>query len=175
MSSETDHAAMTVEPSGIKNPYFFVPHSFFPVLMAFSAMFVLMGIIFAAHFGSYILLVLAVLSVLSIMFFWWRKVVAESEHPTWHSAFDLISLRYGMTLFIASEVMFFVGFFWAFFNFALFPEQVPDAPTRSGRPTGIHTFDPFSLPVPQHDDPAAVRHDRHLGASRADRGRPQGR
>jgi cytochrome c oxidase subunit III len=146
MSSETDHAVMTVEPSGIKNPYFFVPHSFFPVLMAFSAMFVLMGIIFAAHFGSYIVLVLAVLSVLSIMFFWWRKVVAESEHPTWHSAFDLISVRYGMTLFISSEVMFFVAFFWAFFNFALFPERVSGSTHAVWPPEGIHTFDPFSLP-----------------------------
>ena len=35
-----------------------------------------------------------------------------------------LGLRYGMVLFIASEVMFFVGFFWAYFHFALFPEHV---------------------------------------------------
>ena len=31
--------------------------------------------------------------------------------------------RYGMALFIASEVMFFVAFFWAFFNSSLFPKE----------------------------------------------------
>jgi cytochrome c oxidase subunit 3 len=38
-----------------------------------------------------------------------------------------IGLRYGMTLFIASDVMFFVAFFWAYFHFALFPEHVSGA------------------------------------------------
>ena len=35
-----------------------------------------------------------------------------------------ISHRYGMILFIASEVMFFVAWFWAYFNTALFPADV---------------------------------------------------
>ena len=35
-----------------------------------------------------------------------------------------ISHRYGMILFIASEVMFFVAWFWAYFDAALFPADV---------------------------------------------------
>ena len=35
-----------------------------------------------------------------------------------------ISHRYGMILFIASEVMFFVAWFWAYFDVALFPADV---------------------------------------------------
>ena len=38
-----------------------------------------------------------------------------------HTRVVQISHRYGMILFIASEVMFFVAWFWAYFNTALFP------------------------------------------------------
>ena len=63
-----------------------------------------------------------------------------------------ISHRYGMILFIASEVMFFVAWFWAYFNAALFPGR--PAPGRAHRllggvwpPKGIETFDPWHLPL----------------------------
>ncbi len=57
-----------------------------------------------------------------------------------------LGLRYGMTLFISSEVMFFVGFFWAFFHFALFPDHVLGTATPAWPPVGITTFDPFHYP-----------------------------
>ena len=76
-----------------------------------------------------------------------------------------ISHRYGMILFIASEVMFFVAWFWAFFNSALFPADAVHAArdavfgcgagTAVGActvpgtwpPKGIETFDPWHLPL----------------------------
>ena len=79
-----------------------------------------------------------------------------------------LGLRYGMALFIASEVMFFSAFFWAFFSSSLFPVG------GVWPPKGIHPFDPFESPVSQHADPAAVGHDGDLGAPFADRRRPQG-
>jgi cytochrome c oxidase subunit 3 len=48
-----------------------------------------------------------------------------------------------MLLFIASEVMFFAAFFWAYFNGALFPtEEIGGV----WPPENITTFDPFSIP-----------------------------
>ena len=47
----------------------------------------------------------------------------KQHTPGLHSPVVRLGLRYGMTLFISSEVMFFVGFFWAFFHFAIFPEH----------------------------------------------------
>jgi cytochrome c oxidase subunit 3 len=90
-------------------------------------------------------LVVGALTVLTTMFFWWRDVLRESRTPGAHSAIVRLSLRYGMTLFIASEVMFFVGFFWAYFNFLIFPETQGDG-QRMWPPSTIHTFDPFHLP-----------------------------
>jgi cytochrome c oxidase subunit 3 len=63
-----------------------------------------------------------------------------------HTPIVRIGLRYGMMLFIASEVMFFVAFFWAYFHFALYPEHVSGAETAIWPPKGVHTFDPFGLP-----------------------------
>ena len=63
-----------------------------------------------------------------------------------------ISHRYGMILFIASEVMFFVAWFWAYFNSALFPadiQQIAREQLFGGvwPPKGIETFDPWHLPL----------------------------
>ena len=57
-----------------------------------------------------------------------------------------------MILFIASEVMFFVAWFWAYFNMALFPAD-PQMAMRTALiggvwpPKGIETFDPWHLPL----------------------------
>ena len=64
-----------------------------------------------------------------------------------------ISHRYGMILFIASEVMFFVAWFWAYFNAALFPGDAHAGRARPQLiggvwpPKGIETFDPWHLPL----------------------------
>ena len=73
-------------------------------------------------------------------------ILRESRTPGLHSPVVRLGLRYGMVLFIASEVMFFVGFFWAFFHYALYPEHVLDTATPMWPPLGIHTFDAFRLP-----------------------------
>jgi cytochrome c oxidase subunit 3 len=81
--------------------------------------------------------------VLYTMFAWWRDVVRESVVKGDHTPVVKLGLRYGMVLFIASEVMFFVAWFWAYFHAAV------DAQTRLGGtwpPAGIETFDPWHLP-----------------------------
>ncbi len=77
---------------------------------------------------------------------WWRDVLNESRTPGLHSPVVRLGLRYGMMFFIASEVMFFVSFFWAFFHYALYPIHVAGAAVPMWPPAGIHTFDPFHLP-----------------------------
>ena len=63
-------------------------------------------------------------------------------------------MRYGMILFIASEVMFFVAWFWAFFD-ASDPYRRrshsgcawSNTPAEQWPPVGIETFDPWHLPL----------------------------
>jgi len=144
MSSNV-HGSTVPAGSGLKQPYHLPDPSPWPIVGALGGFLTVFGIILAAHYGNYIVLALGVLTVITTMFFWWRDVVRESRTPGAHSPIVRLSLRYGMTLFIGSEVMFFVGFFWAYFNFLIFPETQGDGQTV-WPPSNIHTFDPFHLP-----------------------------
>src|SRR5213075_1203520 len=60
----------------------------------------------------------------------------------------------GMVLFIASEVMFFVAWFWIFFEMSLFHEARAIGPIEEVRaawahwpPKGIEVVPPFELPL----------------------------
>jgi cytochrome c oxidase subunit 3 len=132
--------------SGLKQPYHLVDPSPWPIVGALGGFLVVLGIVFWAHYGQKVVFSCGIAVVLFTMFVWWRDVLRESRVPGLHSPVVRLGLRYGMTLFIASEVMFFVGFFWAFFNFALFPENVAGATVPIWPPAGIHTFDPFHIP-----------------------------
>jgi len=59
--------------------------------------------------------------ILITMLGWWRDITKESLTGENTSTVIRLGLRYGMILFIASEVMFFAAWFWAFFGAALFP------------------------------------------------------
>ncbi|WP_203072772.1 cytochrome c oxidase subunit 3 [Falsiroseomonas ponticola] len=139
-TSETGH-------SPYKHPYHLVDPSPWPLVGAFAGGALVTGIVFIAHFGTYWLAALGLLGVLATMFGWWRDVLKESRTPGVHSPVVRLGLRYGMVLFIASEVMFFVAFFWAFFHFAIYPDHVSGAAQAVWPPKGVLTFDPFHLPL----------------------------
>jgi cytochrome c oxidase subunit III len=82
--------------------------------------------------------------IFATMYFWWRDVVKEGEVQGHHNPVVQIGLRYGMALFIASEVMFFAAFFWAFFDASLFPRE---AIGGVWPPQTITPLDPYSIPL----------------------------
>ena len=75
---------------------------------------------------------------------WWRDVIQESVVKGNHTPVVKLHLRFGMVLFIASEVMFFVAWFWAYFNSAFFPHDVS---IGQWPPSGITTLDPWHFPL----------------------------
>ena len=83
--------------------------------------------------------------VLVTMASWWSAVIHEANTGD-HTPVVQLHHRYGMILFIASEVMFFVAWFWAFFNAALFPSDVA-AVGGVWPPKGIEVLDPFVFPL----------------------------
>ncbi|MEM9278524.1 MAG: cytochrome c oxidase subunit 3, partial [Pseudomonadota bacterium] len=111
--------------------------------------FVVAGMNLAAA-GPWILIV-GFLGVLYTMFAWWSDTVKES-HEGHHTRVVSLHLRYGMLLFIASEVMFFVAWFWAFFDAALYPGEIVQEArvAHTGGhwpPDGIEVLDPWHLPL----------------------------
>ncbi|MFQ5938568.1 MAG: cytochrome c oxidase subunit 3 [Alphaproteobacteria bacterium] len=126
-----------------KHPYHLVDPSPWPVVGATGALFLFGGgVLFMHDYGPWVM-ILGVLLVLFTMFMWWRDVVREATFEGRHTPAVQIGLRYGMALFIASEVMFFVGFFWAYFSSSLFPAQ---ATGGVWPPEGITVFDPWGIP-----------------------------
>jgi cytochrome c oxidase subunit 3 len=92
-----------------------------------------------------------VLGVLYTMLSWWTDVVREATQGH-HTRVVQLHHRYGMMMFIASEVMFFAAWFWAYFDASLFPNdpmQYARVEKLGGTwpPRGIETFDPWHLPL----------------------------
>ncbi len=90
--------------------------------------------------------------VLYTMVGWWRDVIKEAETQGHHTPVVQLHHRYGMVLFIASEVMFFVAWFWAYFDASLFTGEAAQTARVAATggvwpPEGIETFDPFHLPL----------------------------
>ncbi len=74
-----------------------------------------------------------------------------------HADLVQLHLRYGMILFIASEVMFFVAWFWAFFNaLALFPLDGRSGSATCGRLRARKCWIRSAF-LAQHIDPALFR------------------
>ena len=59
--------------------------------------------------------------ILFVMWVWWRDITREATYEEHHSFVVQRGLRLGMILFIVSEIMFFLAFFWAFFHSSLAP------------------------------------------------------
>ncbi len=139
--------------AGTKNhDYHILDPDWMPFLGSMSAVTMTSGGVLAMHpewaggIGKYILL-LGFAGVLLTMYLWWTKVVLEAKQGH-HTPVVQLHLRYGMITFIASEVMFFVGWFWAFFDFALFPNVLTEVTGGVFPSKAIEAvMDPFDLPL----------------------------
>jgi cytochrome c oxidase subunit 3 len=146
------------ETAEIKHDYHLVDPSPWPLVGSISAFVMMVGLVLTMKglplaglkVGPYILGA-GFLGVIYTMISWWSDVIREAGPGHNHTRVVQLSHRYGMIMFIASEVMFFVAWFWAYFDAALYPIE-PNQYTRAELlgawpPKGIETFDPWHLPL----------------------------
>nr|YP_009107124.2 cytochrome c oxidase subunit III [Tylorrhynchus heterochaetus]AIT99403.2 cytochrome c oxidase subunit 3 [Tylorrhynchus heterochaetus] len=128
----------------VRQPFHLVEFSPWPLTGSLGALALTTGL--AAWFHGYGMtcLTLGVTIILLTMIQWWRDVIRESVFMGHHTSYVTKGLRWGMVLFIASEVLFFFAFFWAFFHSSLAP--TPELGC-SWPPTGITPINPFSVPL----------------------------
>jgi cytochrome c oxidase subunit 3 len=144
---------------GVHHDYHLVKPSPWPLVGSLAAMIFTAGIVvwvkgvFGLPKGTWWVSALGLFGILYTMFGWWSDVIAESREGD-HTPVVSIGLRYGMILFIASEVMFFVAWFWVFFEMALFHhvrtfsaiEEVRQAWSQ-WPPKGVEILDPWHFPL----------------------------
>nr|YP_010320658.1 cytochrome c oxidase subunit III [Dryobates minor]UJP70410.1 cytochrome c oxidase subunit III [Dryobates minor] len=124
--------------------YHMVDPSPWPLFGATAALLTTSGLVLWFHYNSAHLLALGMLTTTLVMLQWWRDIVREGTFQGHHTPMVQKGLRYGMILFITSEVFFFLGFFWAFFHSSLAP-----TPELGGQwpPTGIKPLNPLEVPL----------------------------
>jgi len=142
----------------VNHDYHLVNPSPWPLVASIAATVMFVGAVmwmkglFGMPEGTQWLFFAGLAGVLYSMVGWWSDVIKESRGGD-HTPVVQIGLRYGMILFIASEIMFFVAFFWMFFEMALWNEHRTLSSIEEVRqawsnwpPAGVETLNPWHLP-----------------------------
>ena len=122
-----------------------------PLIGSLSALTFTTGMVMSFHpdvfnFGTPVLIA-GLIGLVFTFFSWFGNIIREA-HAGDHTPVVQLHLRYGMILFIASEVMFFVGWFWSWFDFSLFPSTLTEVVDGQWPPAAIEeVIDAFDLPL----------------------------
>jgi cytochrome c oxidase subunit 3 len=147
----------------VKHDYHLVNPSPYPLLGSIAGVVLAVGTViwmkglFGLEKGSWFVMALGFGLVILTMVGWWMEVTKEANQGD-HTPVVSIGLRYGMILFIASEVMFFVAWFWIFFEMVLFKGHRTLTPEvgnfigvaeawKTWPPKGVELVPAFHLPL----------------------------
>jgi len=121
-----------------------VDQSPWPLTGAIRALTLTSGIVKWFHQRSIYLFTLGLSLIILTIWQWWRDISREATFQGLHTLKVTLGIRWGIILFIVSEILFFVSFFWAFFHRRLSPT------VEIGiiwPPQGILPFNPFEIPL----------------------------
>nr|YP_009164250.1 cytochrome c oxidase subunit III [Taeniogonalos taihorina]AIE11788.1 cytochrome c oxidase subunit III [Taeniogonalos taihorina] len=126
------------------HPYHMVSVSPWPLLSSLSiVMFFLSTINFLMNL-QYDLLLVSFFLMMLLFYQWWRDVIRESMYQGEHTSYIVKMMKFGMILFIMSELLFFISFFWSYFHFYLAPSMDIG---MMWPPEGIKMFNPMNIPM----------------------------
>nr|YP_011036776.1 cytochrome c oxidase subunit III [Eupelix cuspidata]WRK21445.1 cytochrome c oxidase subunit III [Eupelix cuspidata] len=126
------------------HPFHLVEKSPWPLLASMGLMSLTTGMVSMFHFKEYWLTMMGSAVILITMIQWWRDVIRESTFQGLHTKKVVKSMKWGMIMFILSEIFFFLSFFWAFFHSSLSPTMEIG---MQWPPMGIKPFNPISIPM----------------------------
>lgn len=126
------------------HPYHLVENRPWPILGAIGAIITIIGLIKWFHIFNPELLILGITTLILIIYQWWRDITRERTIQGHHTGQVTTGLRWGIILFITSEVFFFISFFWGFFHRRLSP--TPELGIN-WPPKNIVPFNPIQIPL----------------------------
>lgn len=128
----------------LRHPFHLVDESPWPVLASFRGIGLTSGLLKWFHYSDPSLFLWRILFLSLVSFQWWRDISREGAFIGFHTSMVELGLRWGIILFIISEVFFFLRFFWAFFHRSL---AVNVELGNEWPPTGVLAFSPFGVPL----------------------------
>uniref|UniRef100_A0A977JNY4 Cytochrome c oxidase subunit 3 n=1 Tax=Coccotorus chaoi TaxID=2978103 RepID=A0A977JNY4_9CUCU len=126
------------------HPFHMVDKSPWPFLTSLGIFCMMLGFIKWLYLNETNLLKLSMLINSLTMSQWWRDITRESTLQGLHTNKVITGLRWGMILFIISEIFFFIAFFWAFFHTSLSPSIQLGL---NWPPKMIYPFNPLEIPL----------------------------
>ena len=124
--------------------YHIVDVSPWPILGGFRTIIIIIGLIKWFHIFNNNLILIGSFCTLMIIYQWWRDISRERSFQGLHTLKVTKGLRWGIILFITSEVLFFVSFFWRFYHSRLSPSIELGI---TWPPQGILPFNPIQIPL----------------------------
>jgi cytochrome c oxidase subunit 3 len=127
------------------HPWHLVDNSPWPFIMSIAVLNTAIGFILYLFriINAGFTLFFSIIAIIICLIFWWRDIIREATFEGKHTLNVQKNLRLGVILFIISEIMFFFGFFWAFFHNSLSPAIQIGA---IWPPIGINPINPFGIP-----------------------------
>nr|QLY90128.1 cytochrome c oxidase subunit III [Athripsodes aterrimus] len=126
------------------HPFHLVDYSPWPLMSSLSTMLIMASIIKWFHSFSMNMFLISFPLTLLCMYQWWRDIHRESSFQGLHSMEVTMNMKWGMILFIISEIFFFISFFWSFFHSYLSPSMEMGT---LWPPKGIYPFNAFQIPL----------------------------
>nr|ATN42486.1 cytochrome c oxidase subunit 3 [Calophya schini] len=115
-----------------------------PMIISGQLLICVLGTLLFFNTKSTLCMYLSIFLITWIMMMWWRDVQRESTFQGNHTYSVTTSMKYGMILFISSEVFFFLSFFWSFFHHSLAPNIEMG---MAWPPQSIMSFNPMHIPL----------------------------
>nr|QHB74170.1 cytochrome c oxidase subunit III [Bolanusoides shaanxiensis] len=126
------------------HPFHLVDKSPWPITGSIGLLMATSGMITWFNMKNNNVMMMGTLIIILTMIQWWRDVMREASFQGLHTNKVMLSMKMGMLMFILSEALFFMSFFWAFFHSSLSPSIEMG---MMWPPLGIHPFNPVNIPM----------------------------
>nr|ACR55900.1 cytochrome c oxidase subunit III [Endomyzostoma sp. MZ-2009] len=128
----------------IRQPYHLVEYSPWPLMMGMNMLMLSVSMAYWFHSSVYLYTYISMALTMVVMCQWWRDTIRESTFLGCHNLNVMGGIKIGMVLFILSEVMFFMAFFWSYFHSSLSPVAEIG---MVWPPMGILIINPMFMPL----------------------------
>lgn len=126
------------------HPYHLVTLRPWPLIISLRLIILIRSLLIIFNNLNLIIVFIGLILILINIYQWWRDIVRESTIQGFHTSIVIKGLQNGIILFILSEIIFFVSFFWCYFHIYLSPRIDIGI---IWYPINLIVFNPYNIPL----------------------------